>query len=448
LGVVGRAQEPLLAQGYAVATATLNIFENNGNHKVSAETLAMVKEHWIKAYGKPVHTIGWGGSGGALQQYLIAQDYPGLLDGIIPGLSFPDWITTAQTITDCALLNKAFTATGLTWSEEQKTAVSGLATWRTCAGWARDWQLPNPQAYCDQSMPKDLIYDPIERPNGVRCDFYTVTKNVLGHDPRTGDALRPLDNVGVQYGLTAFNNGQIDAEHFLALNERIGGYDNDGHIVATRTTADAPALRAAYQGGLLLTGGGALGQTPIIDWRQYSDDMADVHDRLRSFVTRARLVAANGSAANQTILIDPRPDPAPPDGRYLEREGELVALMDRWLGNLDDDDGPGTLAEKVAHDRPDDLKEGCWATDGERINENQNYNKPGRCNALYPPHGDPRIAAGGPLVDDVLKCQLKPVSLGDYANQWTAIQQNRLRHLFPSGVCDYTRPASKRPYEP
>ena len=51
--------------------------------------LAMVKEHFIKRFGVPVHTIGWGGSGGSMQQHLIAQNYPGLLDGIIPSSEFP-----------------------------------------------------------------------------------------------------------------------------------------------------------------------------------------------------------------------------------------------------------------------------------------------------------------------------------------------------------------------
>ena len=51
----------------------------------SAETMAMVKEHFIKSLRRSVHTIGWGSSGGSMQQHLMTQNYPGLLDGIIPG---------------------------------------------------------------------------------------------------------------------------------------------------------------------------------------------------------------------------------------------------------------------------------------------------------------------------------------------------------------------------
>ena len=67
-----------LSQGYAVATASLNVFGNNCNDVISAETMMMVKEHFIEQFGVPVHTIGWGGSGGSMQQHLIAQNYPGL----------------------------------------------------------------------------------------------------------------------------------------------------------------------------------------------------------------------------------------------------------------------------------------------------------------------------------------------------------------------------------
>src|SRR6202034_1524544 len=108
------------------------VMGNNCNDRLSAETLSMVKEHFIKEYGQPIHTIGWGESGGAIALYLTAQNYPGLLDGIIPYLSFPDLISTAQAVTDCRLLDHAFSAANLAWTEEQKTAVSGFAAWRTC----------------------------------------------------------------------------------------------------------------------------------------------------------------------------------------------------------------------------------------------------------------------------------------------------------------------------
>ena len=71
---------------------------------------------------------------------------------------------------------------------------------------------------------------------------------MFGVDPDTGFARRPLDNVGIQYGLAALNAGVIDVDQFLDLNEHIGGYDIDGNIVAARADDDArkrPTARIA-----------------------------------------------------------------------------------------------------------------------------------------------------------------------------------------------------------
>ena len=39
----------------------------------------------------------------------------------------------------------------------------------------------------------------------------------------------------------------------------------------------------------------------------------------------------------------------------------------------------------------------------------------GQCAALYPAPGSPRFVAGAPLASDVIKCQLKPVAMAEYA---------------------------------
>ena len=41
----------------------------------------------------------------------------------------------------------------------------------------------------------------VKNPEGARCDVYDHAVNMYGRDPQTGFARRPLDNVGVQYGL-------------------------------------------------------------------------------------------------------------------------------------------------------------------------------------------------------------------------------------------------------
>ena len=102
----GVTDDVMLRQGYAVASSSLNVFGNNCNDVLAAETMMMVKERFIEGYGVPRYTIGWGCSGGSYQNHQIADNYPGLLDGIIPGCSFPEVsFSTVQMITDARLLN-------------------------------------------------------------------------------------------------------------------------------------------------------------------------------------------------------------------------------------------------------------------------------------------------------------------------------------------------------
>jgi hypothetical protein len=361
--------ELFLSRGYAHATSSLNVFGNNCDDVISAETMAMVKEHFIKRFGVPVHTIGWGGSGGSMQQQLIGQNYPGLLDGIIPDESFPGLVTIAPGILDCTLLAHAFENVAQPWTEEQKTAVSGFAAWGTCANswiskrYSSEWTHP---MSCTSVVPRALVYDPVSNPKGARCDVYDNEINVFGPDPKTGFARRPLDNVGVQYGLVAFNSGKINADQFLELNEKVGGYDADGDIVAIRMAGDPEALRIAYQTGQVNAGSGGLSSIPIIDFRDYVDTVPDAHDEFRSFVTRARLEAANGSADNQVILTFPR---AAQPGKKLRTSHDdemkiVLPLMDQWLDNIAKDRSPHSLLEKIVAAKPDGIADACWDEDG------------------------------------------------------------------------------------
>src|SRR6185295_10084840 len=102
---------------------------------------------------------------------------------------------------------------------------------------------------CQPPVPRGLIYDALKNPKGIRCSVYDNQVTIYGRDPKTGFARRPLDNTGVQYGLAAFNAGKITAAQFLDLNERIGGYDDDGNAIDRRSVADHEALRIAYRTG-------------------------------------------------------------------------------------------------------------------------------------------------------------------------------------------------------
>ena len=416
-----------LANGYALAMSSLNVFGNNCNDVISAETAMMVKEHFIESFGVPVHTIGVGGSGGSMQQHLIAQNYPGLLDGIIPGASYPDTVTLAPPITDCSLLARAIDNSAHDWTDVQKKAVSGFATWATCESWMRSYTPAMIQpASCPPGVPKELIYHPERRPDGIRCGLYDNLVNLLGPDDSTGLARRALDNSGVQYGLKAFNDGLIDIEQFIELNEVIGGFDDDANLVPERTTADIDALEVVYQTGRVNSGGGSLGSIPIIDTRRYSDPNGNIHDRVRTFVVGARLQRAHGSAANRVILTNP------------PRRLDVVRLMDRWLDSVDADKSGDEPIAVISRSRPADLSDACWSAEGERLADDGTDGGP--CGGLYPSSGDPRIAAGAPLEGDILKCQLKPLDPADYGPSLTSEQLNRLRAVFPEGVCDFSKP--------
>ena len=87
-----------LSRGYAVATSSLNVLGWNCNDVVSAEAFMMTKEHVIETYGEIRFTMTEGGSGGSVLQSLMADNYPGLVDGVQPYIDgFPDmWIVAAR----------------------------------------------------------------------------------------------------------------------------------------------------------------------------------------------------------------------------------------------------------------------------------------------------------------------------------------------------------------
>ncbi|HKY92926.1 MAG TPA: DUF6351 family protein, partial [Nevskiaceae bacterium] len=66
----------------------------------------------------------------------------------------------------------------------------------------------------------------------------------------------------------------------------------------------------------------------------------------------------------------------------------------------------------------------------------------GPCMTLLPVTRTPRMAAGMPLSDDIIKCRLRPLSRAEYPAAMTDAQFADLATIFPDGVCDWTRPAA------
>ena len=436
-GTAGVLDDFMLRNGYAVASSSLNVFGNNCQEVTAAETMMMTREHFIEEYGPVAHTQGFGCSGGSYQQHQIADDYPGLLDGILPGCSFPEITQATVTfITDAWLLDHYFTTSGSAWSDEQKRAVTGFATYATAPNVAFGARRIDPRVFCGV-VPEAQRYDPVANPGGVRCDVYDHTINVWGRDPRTGFARRPLDNVGIQYGLAALDAGAITTTQFLDLNERVGGFDADANIVARRTVADPVATDRAYLSGRITNGGLGLARIPIVDYRAYNDDApgGDIHVRYHSFSLRERLRKANGSARNQVMLVE--------DQRYGLYSTESPMLqdaileLDRWITNIRHDP-----SHDVAANRPPSLQEGCNTRDEHPafIAETQRRDPTTRCEQLYPSASFPREVAGAGVAADVVKCRLKPIDPAGYRVAFTAAEIARLRAIFPGGVCDWSRP--------
>jgi hypothetical protein len=424
-----------LSRGYAVASSSLNVYDNNCSEVISGEVALMVKEHFAETYGKPVHTIGWGGSGGAIQQHLIGNNYPGILDGIVPAASFQDSITLG-TVPDCRLVSLYFgspAGVAAGWTPAQRAAATGFGTANSCLFWHLAFaSRTNALEACPAAVPVPARYHPVTNPGGIKCTSFEQIATQLGRNPANGFAWRPLDNVGLQYGLAAVQSGAITPEQFVSLNENVGGFDFIGNVVPQRVEADPIGLERGYQTGRVNTGGLGLASTPIIDLRQYTDlPGGDIHTRVHSFVMRQRLLDANGTYANQVMLVANA-------GGAGAASVEALTQMEAWLSAIGADDDPGTAAARVIRNRPAALTDACWAG-ATKIAEPFGILGGGTCAGLYPTFAETRTIAGSPLASDVFKCRLKRLDFDDYDVEFTADQQARLESTFPTGVCDWRK---------
>lgn len=447
----GVMRDGLLKQGYALVSSSLNVFGQNCNDLLASETHIMVKERFIEHYGVPVYTVATGTSGGSYQSQQTADNYPGVFDGIIVGASFPD-VTSATifTLADARLLNNYFTAVDPEgFSEEQQRAVSGFGSWGSIANLSRgaarldpvfeEGLAPEEQGgEVSVAALEEARYDPASN-SGVRATVYDHTVNVYGRLDGTDIARRPLDNRGVQYGLGALNNGLISADQFIALNRDIGGFDYDMNHVPERHRGDSLASKKAIESGRILFGGAGLADTPIIDYRRYTDhvEAGDIHMLLHQFSTRQRLVQANGHAENHVMNIGGRWgfDEENPD------LGVLFAEMDSWLSAIAADTAPLSQAEKVVRNKPPTLVDVCWDQTGDeprRVEEEQTFIGNSTCNSLYPAYPTPRHVAGAPLANNIVSCALRPLNVVDYAVSFSDEQWQELLSIFPQGVCDWS----------
>lgn len=435
--ILGDAGHIQLSRGFAFMNSTELWNNQHANPHLQGETLMMLKEHVIEEFGTvPKWTVGFGGSGGAIQQYLIAQLYPGLLDGIQPIVSFPE--TLMPEVMECRLLNNVYKLDTTTWTTAKQNAVNGFNT-NTCTAWDLSFAsiIKSDNAPgCGFLEPANAsnVFNRASNPNGIRCDLFQTNVNLLGKRAGTQEARRPIDNIGVQYGLAALNSGAISVKEFLDLNEKVGGYDGDGNTQAARSEADPDALKLTYSGGFKNSfKGPGLANIPIVTQRGNADAVGDIHDTMQDLIIRARLQRANGRSDNQIIWTLGSKTP-------VDYMSASLDLINKWLDNMAADTSAPSI-DKVVRNKPAGANDACWDATGKRIDEAASTDPAAACNTVYPRFSTPRIVAGSPLVNDVLKCQLKPVNAADYSVTIAGADLARLQTIFPAGVCDWSKPS-------
>src|SRR5215469_13017421 len=229
-----------LSLGYAVIYSTGNRTGVHYNLQVGGETALMVKEAVIKRHGVPLYTVGVGGSGGGIQQYIYGQNHPGLLDAAIPQYSYPDMVTQTIHIGDCELLEYFMDVTdaanpkwatwtnrrwliGLNASDTFPNPYTGRLGSTECVnGWRGLSPLVMNPLYGTAGPGQELMSPPGVM-DSVHWTHWEDLRNIYGVG-EDGYARSTWDNVGVQYGLQALRDGQITSAEFLRLNATVGGW--------------------------------------------------------------------------------------------------------------------------------------------------------------------------------------------------------------------------------
>src|SRR5437899_12266638 len=154
---------------------------------------------------------------------------------------------------------------------------------------------------------------------------------------------------------------------------------------------------------------------------------------------RARLDAQNGNHSNQIIWTYTAAYPWQGMEVHIaapELAEKAFLLVDHWLSAVEGDQRAVALAQKVREDKPGEAVDACFP--GNTVVSE--VTDAAVCEAQFPHYETPRLAAGAPLSNQILKCQLKPLSRGEYKVVFTEAQWTQVQQAFPTGVCDYSKP--------
>jgi hypothetical protein len=469
----------------------------------------MTKEHFVKRFGEPLYTVGLGGSGGGIQQYVYGQNHPGLLDAAIPQRSYPDMVTQTIHIGDCELLEHYMDVTDRTNARWQTTTNRSwlvglnatdflgnpLFALQVALGFAAApgmtecvpaWRGLSPLALNPRfgSARESDKWEPQSDIAAIEWTHMDDLRQIYGTGA-DGYARRAVDNTGVQYGLRAFVRGDLTAAEFLHLNAFVGGWkpsidavqegfpfitQNVGAVLANpslfdpwsrrnmmlssdgtpapRHEGDVEAIQALYEKGIVFRG---RIEIPVLDIRDWLEPVLDMHNAHQSFAARQRILNDMGNADHHVIwFADIGPEPYP--GVQFDMTRRAILTMDEWMLRILRDP-----QRRVVRNRPASAVDTCFTHQGGIIGAGADVwdgildeQPAGACTQAFPLYATSRIEAGGPITGDVFMCQKTPVAValtdGTYgARTFTTEQTTRLHAIFPDGVCDYSLPDAGRP---
>lgn len=506
LGTGSPLYDDALSRGYAVCYSTGNRTGVHYNLQLAGETAIMVKEHFVKRFGSPEYTISVGGSGGAIQQYVFAQNHPGLLDGIIPQASYSDMVTQAIYVGDCMLLEYYFDAVApamgdftfgginlsdFSWlgSVLPRTWIEGLSSsdselhpvWKyyghagstECVnGWFGLTPLALNPLFTDV---EDLDQFPDDVVIGVKWNHWNDLKNIYGVDDN-GYSPAPWDNVGVQYGLQALKDGNISIQQFLNINAMVGGWKQPHEMV--------PEGYPFSFGNEIqhLVGEYPPDPTDFDPWSIRNANIA-----LNEFGvaprTEGNIGAMNAAYESGHVFIGKLDIPAIDLRAYLDPVLDMHHAQQSFATRQRLIDGQGSVDNQLiwfvhpattypgnptveaielldewltSGRKPAAAEDKCFYADGSTYAGDDAWagildgDPAGPCTQAFPLFSTSRIVAGGNIKGDVFKCYRIPVAEAIAKGFYEPVNiddatRQRLEEIFPGGVCDYSLGDMGRP---
>jgi hypothetical protein len=495
-----------LSRGYAVIYSTGTKTGEHYNLELGGETAIMVKDRFVSAYANPDYTVGVGGSGGGIQQYVYGQNHKGLIDAGIPQYSYPDMLTQTIHIGDCELLERwidvqVFNGNPKWFDWANRTEIEGL---NAINGFDNDYLAVFPPGFPQGSSEcvngwrglSPLALNPLygtvpgispEDQANTEWTHYADAVNIYGV-AADGYAANTWDNVGVQYGLDALTSGFLTVDEFLDLNANVGSWKNEPQMVqegcpfifsdCLQDTTGLPPFPDIWPGiidpwswrNMALSPDGGVTpaprkeadpdaierayehghvnvgdiQIPLIDWRNYLEDELNMHNSVQSFAARQRLLDFDGDASNQVIWFT--------DEGQFDQTPMAFEVIDEWMRNIAEHPWKG-----VAGNKPAAAVDSCFDVDGSLIYAGDDAwagvlddDPDGPCTQVMPHYRTSRIVAGGPITGDVFKCYRMSIddaiAAGVYGGvAFTPAQRAQLDAIFPTGVCDYSLGDARRP---